>query len=138
MNWKDKLIPGFIGQAMRETGASELSNVGTESDEMDKSLDKNIKPDAPQTDGNTVTDVAPIYDKLYEESTGTYESIGLDDFGSNPIAKVISGRNALELESNLNEFLESRKDIVIVKTDFVSSPGGLYYTVLYTNPIQRV
>jgi hypothetical protein len=132
MNWKDKLIPGFIGQAMRETGASELSNVGTESDEMDKSLDKNIKPDAPKTDGNTVSDAD------WHCATGTYESIGLDDFGSNPTAKVISGRNALELESNLNEFLESRKDIVIVKTDFVSSPGGLYYIVLYTNPIQRV
>lgn len=131
MNWKDNLIPGFIGQAMRDTGASELSNIGTESDKMDKSLDK------PQAD-TPVTDVSPIYDKLYEESTRTYESIGLDDFGSNPIAKVISGRNSRELESNLNDFLESSKDIIIVKTDFVSSPVGLYYVVLYTNPIQRV
>jgi len=136
MNWKDKLIPGFIGQAIRENGTSELSNIETESDEMDKSLDKYIKSKEFKNVLEQNNDATT--DKLYEESTGTYESIGFDDFGSNPIAKVISGRNALELEVNINEFLESRKDIVIVKTDFVSSPGGLYYTILYTNPIQRV
>ena len=53
-------------------------------------------------------------------------------------SKVISGKNGGELETNINKFLDANPNIEIVRTDFGTAVGGVYYTILYRTNVERV
>ena len=52
-------------------------------------------------------------------------------------AKVITARTAEELELKLNKFLSSN-DVNLIDTNSATTPGGVYYTILYRNKIENV
>ena len=140
MNWKDSLIPGFIGKAMRDSGADELKNSEIKMEPplpltTDDLLNTNIKiARSKSVDNLEIDSVAPEHSKHelpYKNNINNMSE-------SKITAKVIAGKNQSSLEENLNNFFTEFPDIEIVRTDFSSTAIGLYYVVVFKTPMTRV
>ena len=59
---------------------------------------------------------------------------------TNLTSKVISGKNAAELEGNINTFLVTLdpESTEIIKSKFGTTAAGLYFVVLYKNVVTCV
>jgi hypothetical protein len=115
MGFKDNIIPGFIGKAMRDSGGTEFKNNEVHMDKQVPSVVDEFKSIIEKT-----PDLVMEYLEIKTE------------------AKVIRVKNQEDLDRKLNEFLSSMSNIEIIKTDVVSSPSELYYIILYKNPLTRV
>jgi hypothetical protein len=159
MSWKDKLmIPGFMGQAMR-TKEAELKNIGSDESKIDRSIENNQElmdtttknqEEFNHTDlGHTpdsVTELGHMHDPII---TGELKNVKIEKpFMELPVnrstkpkvtARVIGGTNQNDLETKLNEFLDTLNDNQQIEdTKFTANAIALYYTVLYSTKVEMV
>jgi hypothetical protein len=122
--WKDSLIPGFMGKAMRDQ-ADTLSNI--ESDNTD-SLPHSIKG----TEGG----------HQFIPNDTKHEALDISkhmaSIEENFQIKVISGVNGDELENSINKFLTTNPNIEVTNTNFATNSSIMYYTILYRTKTERV
>jgi hypothetical protein len=154
MGWKDKLRPGFLGQAMREQEA-ELKEMGSNAEQIDLAPEKSEVFDEHHAEdmilNNIVEDMTEdeINEQLINTNTKKEEQIMeniTEQLNEAPAmttpkvtAKVISGKNQAELESKLNDFLATiTPNQQIEDTKFATTNVGLYYTILLSTRLERV
>ena len=154
-NEKDGLIPGFIGQAMR---SANLEHVQKEED-LGKDINplKKDKPNNMENSEKTLDEAiaenqairrgsgVDVTDDMVENLKKENESMENLNEAAAPVVvepttkcKVISGKNGVELEKSINLFLDETKNIDIIRTDFGTAVGGVYYTILYKPRTERV
>ena len=157
---KDGLIPGFIGEAMRKTqletvvkeedmgkdtnplqhGKKPTNDMENSNDALNAAIAENAA--IPSGPGVVITDDA--LEKFKNENNmnemeNLNEAMEADiTMISKTTSKVISGKNGGELETNINKFLDANPNIEIVRTDFGTAVGGVYYTILYRTKVERV
>lgn len=159
---KDGLIPGFIGEAMRKTqlktvvkeedmgkDTNPLQHGKTQTNDMENpnehdALNAAIAENAaiPSGPGVILTDdaIETFKNKNNQMMENQNETNVMADIAmiSKTTSKVISGKNGGELETAINKFLDANPNIDIVRTDFGTAVGGVYYTILYRTKVERV
>ncbi len=154
-NEKDGLIPGFIGEAMRSANLEHIQkeedlgkdinplekNKPNNMENSEKTLEEAIAENQAIHSGSSVVVTNEMVEKLKKEN----ESMeNLNEVAAPAVVepttkcKVISGKNGIELEKSINLFLDETKNIDIIRTDFGTAVGGVYYTILYKTRTERV
>jgi len=114
MSWKDKMIPGFIGQAMR-THEDSLTNIGSDESGIDLTVSNNkVNPHSLnlQKSENLIMETPIISTKPTISCT------------------VITGKSSEILESKINAFLKTiTSNQHIIDCSFASMSGLLHYTI---------
>jgi hypothetical protein len=158
MTWIDRIIPGFLGKAMRdhETKLAESSNSNVDSlhslygpgdnDYGRKKTIIDMDTNIPQNEEVNHSNLGIRPDEaILNTPPPHFDNISifknkLIEIMSEPKiqAKVISGKNGQELENAINQFLSLNQNIEVIDSNFATQTGGVYYTLLYKVKVERV
>jgi hypothetical protein len=152
--WKDKIVPGFIGEAMRNSqvkGVEKEEDLGNDVNPLKRGIaDLDTQVEHPT--------------EIDHQDLGTTPNVKLDDdslimedmrnitIPIEPIqkitpslmntatthARVLAGKDRITLEKDINAFLAANPGIDIVNATIASTSAGIYYTLLYKKQVERV
>lgn len=163
MEMKDQgLIPGFMGEAMRSAnlenvqregdlgqdanplghGKKQTDNMNAEQGALEAAIAENA---AIQSGSGVVITNKDLETYKKENNMNKMENLN-ETFGvlkdatmeTSTKSKVLSGKNGADLETSINNFLSENPNIDIIRTDFGTAVGGVYYTILYRTQLERV